>query len=315
MDPVNKLTVVIPFLNEGEEVRNTISSIREFVKERVDIILINDASDDHYDYDSDIVDYNVIYVKNQERKGSAISRELGIGMINTPYFLSLDAHMRFYNGDWPGIIVDRLEENDRKLLCCQTKVLNKSFCGEIIEPESSKVFGAYIHFEKNQNILEVSWKKTEACPGSEVEQIPCVLGAAYAGSKRYWSYLRGLEGLVSYGCEEPYVSMKVYLEGGICELLKNVVVGHIYRKRFPYQINFLDLLYNRLLIAELLLPSSLKYNLLNEFESMNKEIFNSLCLRLKENSVLIEELKIYYKYIFKNCFEFVFQLNTHNIII
>lgn len=41
---LNKLSVIISFLNEGLEVNNTLFSIRDTVGERVNIILINDAS-------------------------------------------------------------------------------------------------------------------------------------------------------------------------------------------------------------------------------------------------------------------------------
>ena len=43
-DTENKLTVVMPFLNEGEEVGNTVRSIRATAGCSVDIIVINDAS-------------------------------------------------------------------------------------------------------------------------------------------------------------------------------------------------------------------------------------------------------------------------------
>ena len=43
---MNKLTVIIPFLNEGEELGNTLRSIREHADGEVDILVINDASTD-----------------------------------------------------------------------------------------------------------------------------------------------------------------------------------------------------------------------------------------------------------------------------
>lgn len=48
--------------------------------------------------------------------------------------------------------------------------------------------------------------------------------------------LRGLEGLRNYGADEQFISLKVWCEGGRCTLLKDVVIGHIYRKRAPYLI-------------------------------------------------------------------------------
>ena len=73
----NSLTVIIPFLNEGEEVVNTVRSIRKHVGDRVDIMVINDQSNDGYNYRSDLASYNVIYIYNIERKGVAASHDYG----------------------------------------------------------------------------------------------------------------------------------------------------------------------------------------------------------------------------------------------
>jgi glycosyltransferase involved in cell wall biosynthesis len=43
---MNKLTVVMPFLNEGDEVEHTVQNIRQTAGDNVDILLINDASPD-----------------------------------------------------------------------------------------------------------------------------------------------------------------------------------------------------------------------------------------------------------------------------
>jgi len=47
-----KLTVVIAFLNEEDEVKNTIEDVRKWVGDSVDMVVVNDCSDDGYDYDS-----------------------------------------------------------------------------------------------------------------------------------------------------------------------------------------------------------------------------------------------------------------------
>lgn len=47
---MNKLTIIIPFLNEGDEIEKTLKSIRETSRTNVDIIIINDCSTDNFDY-------------------------------------------------------------------------------------------------------------------------------------------------------------------------------------------------------------------------------------------------------------------------
>ncbi|MCL2652068.1 MAG: glycosyltransferase, partial [Candidatus Azobacteroides sp.] len=83
---MNQLTVIIPFLNEGQEIRNTLQSIRETAGDQVDILLINDASYDNFDYKSFAKEYHATYYHNDTRMGVARSRDIGVEKITTDYF-------------------------------------------------------------------------------------------------------------------------------------------------------------------------------------------------------------------------------------
>jgi glycosyltransferase involved in cell wall biosynthesis len=292
-----KLTIVIPFANEGSEVENTLKSIFEYSNDDVDVIVINDASDDGFDYLNAISKYDVTYVENKQRLGVAASRELGVELCKTDYFLLLDAHMRFYNDKWVERITTELTKNPRTLLCAQTKVLRKKD-GEVIEKDnhSSVQYGAYINYYVLFHILEPEW--TSTCTDVPIAQegsmilIPCVLGAAYACSKKYWQYLRGLEGLLSYGNDEVLISLKVWLEGGTCKLLKDVEVGHIYREASPYVHISEDRIYNRLYISYLLLPVILRKKIFAVERFKSPELYLKASHLFYENFDFIKEMKI-----------------------
>lgn len=308
----NKLTLIIPFLNEGEEVVNTVRSVREHVGNRVDIMVINDQSFDGYAYRSDLAPYNVVYIYNMERKGVAGSRDYGISLCRTPYFLLLDAHMRVYNGDWLDDIIAILDENDRRLLCMQTKILHKEKDGTVIgndAPNISKTFGAYLPFYKNNILPDIKWNSKERNPSADIEIIPVVLGAGYAASKRYWQYLRGLEELISYGCDESYISLKVWLEGGECLLLKRHSFGHIYRELSPYKVYNNETVFNCLLISSLLFPSLYRtWNNAIACVTAPKE-YQLAIKRLDERSEELLSLKAYYDSIFTVSFDKVLDLH------
>mgnify|MGYP002858734391 CR=1 FL=1 len=118
-----ELTIIIPFLNEGVEVERTVQSILEHTKECVDIILINDGSDDGIDYAAISTKYNTKYLYNKERQGVAKCRDIGVEASETEYFLLLDAHMRFYSNNWYSILLSNLEKESNTLFCCQSKNL------------------------------------------------------------------------------------------------------------------------------------------------------------------------------------------------
>ena len=253
----NRLTVIIPFVNEGEEVEATVRSIRQTAGRRVDILVIDDASTDGYPYRERLQPYGVYYVLNFQRRGVAASRDYGVSLIRTPYFLLLDGHMRFYAPDWPDRIVAALERDNRCLLCCQGRALQKTDGVVADMPDVPRHHGAYLPLIKGRGLLNVCWNdNAQPLTPDGTEEIAVVLGAGYAASRRYWQELHGLEGLRSYGSDEPYISLKVWLSGGRCLLLTDVVAGHIYRKSSPFRRQTWLECYNKMLIARLLLPQA-----------------------------------------------------------
>jgi len=257
----NRLTIIIPYANEGVEVKNTVLSILEHSNNNVDIIVINDASDDAYNYERDLNGLPIRYILNRKRIGVAASRDLGVELCNTDYFLLLDAHMRFYDDNWVKRIIKSLDTNPNVMLCAQSKVL-RLVDGVLKEQSTDKVFwGAYINLYSPINYFEPQWAYTNWLTSTpnivKRREIPIVLGAGYATSKNYWNRLHGLKGLLSYGSDEILISLKIWLEGGKCILMPDVVIGHLYRFSAPYEHHSDTRIYNRLYIGYILCP--LKY--------------------------------------------------------
>lgn len=306
----NKLTLIIPFLNEKDEVRNTVASARQFAGDAVDIITINDHSTDRYDYPADLQPYNVTYIYNKERLGVAASRDLGVSLCTTPYFLLLDAHMRFYDGKWPERITSLLENDDRCMLCCQTRYLSKDKDGNIHTAQKAITsFGAYMPCTKGNYLPDIRWNSIESCPEKSIEDIPTILGAGYAGSTRYWQYLRGLEGLMYYGSDEAYISSKVWMEGGKCLLLKDIIIGHIYRTGSPFRHHSEAEVFNYLWIANLIFPMSWRCLAMATALYRDRETYNLACKLLADKKTLQNELKAYYRSIFTIPFKEMIKLH------
>lgn len=253
------LTLIIPFLNEGDEVENTVRSFREFGGDRMDIIVINDCSYDSYPYMERLTAIpGVSYILNRERLGVAASRDKGVSLCHTPYFLLLDAHMRAYDDSWLTEIPRLLSENDRRILCCQTRILMRNESDEIMAQDYKRYFGARLTFPTNMPMPGIEWINEERKPDFDHEIIPAILGAGYGVSKRYWNHISGLRGLRQYGYDEQMLSLKAWLEGGECNLLKKVKLGHIFRSNMPYSHSSTVSLQNSLVISESLFPLELK---------------------------------------------------------
>lgn len=238
--------------------------------------------------------------------GVANSRDEGINRSETPFFLLLDGHMRFYNKGWDKKLIKLLEENPRTLFCGQTKVLYKHK-GFVIEKDTV-FYGAYL----NPINMKATWNKYDISPDNNLMEIPCVLGASYSTSKEYWTHLHGLKGLKYYGMDEQLISLKVWREGGRCVLIKDWLVGHIYRDEFPYQDLLPERMYNILFFIELTLKYELKHDLFLYFKNESQYFYDGLKQLESQYRTIIEERK-YLEHIFQRSLEHFWTLNQHFI--
>lgn len=290
----NILSVIIPFLNEGEEVENTIKEIKKTAGDNVDIILVNDASNDNYNYNIIAKKYNTIYIEHKSRLGSGMAKQDGINACKTPFFLVIDAHMRFYNDDWWRKIPEYVKSDKHAIYCCRCKPWSADTKQEM---NIKAHYGAYLDIFSfsDFDIMKLKWIKQDIDIGLNITNIPCVLGACYAATKDYWNYIKGYEGLTKYGCEEIYVSMKTWMEGGTCKIIKDITIGHLFRKQFPYDVAKYEDLINKMFIVDLLFPIELKTKIFNIIK-LNFMAYNKYKKYSLQNKNKIDELK---KYILK----------------
>lgn len=293
------LTIIIPFIRERLELEETLKSIRDYSDENIEIIVINDASDDDFDYKSVALKYDAIYLENKERIGVAGSRDIGVKTCSSNSFLLLDAHMRFYDKRWVNRIIEELQSDPQTLLCCQTKVLCRENGLLVEDLNRGTSFGAYVRINDAINLFEPKWITEDSNPSVRTIPIPCVLGAGYACTKKYWLYLKGLDGLMQYGNDEAYISMKVWMAGGSCKLLKDVEIGHIYRNNHPYIREKAYRYYNYLFLCEIFLPFKSRKKHLSTLKLFyDKKILAEAQYLLYDNYKLIDSLKKSYKKIF-----------------
>ncbi len=287
------LTAIIPCYNEGEELENTLRSLRDTVGRQVNVMVVDDCSCDSFDYEKIALRHDAQYVRNTKRMGPAGSKEKGVRLCETEYFIIFDAHMRFYQQNWHHLIVEELSKSQRLLLCCQTKVLSKQD-GVVREKDSAHAYGAYLHMGLGALIPSVRRNCNPRKETLNQGAIPCVLGASYASSVSYWRQIRGLEGLVGYGSEEPYLSIKVWLSGGQCRLLDQIVVGHIYKENTCSLKAYSTYAYNHLLISETLFPTSLQCKVNMAARLQSEQHFNHAVMLMEESKGVMSSLRRYY---------------------
>jgi hypothetical protein len=95
------------------------------------------------------------------------------------------------------------------------------------------------------------------------------------------------------------MSIKTWLSGGKCCLIKDWRVGHFYRKEFPYEIETKDTIGNILFIYELLFEDKMP-EIISSLKEKHNE-YEHYYKKYKERSdVLVAEEKAYFKTVFKH---------------
>ncbi len=301
---MKKLTLIIPFLNEGDEVKKTIDSVLPMAGTDVDLILIDDASTDGYDYRSLARSSNTLFIQHAQRKGVAASRDEAISLSRTPYFLLLDAHMRSYTPGWANVLLGLLEAYEQAIFCCQTFPLDHT--GQLTSKNSCG-YGAYIDFDD----LSVKWNAVDTVPQNTLLPVGCLLGASYATSTRYWKYLKGLAGLRSYGYDEQLISLKCWQEGGSCYLIKEIAFGHIFRTlgQINYPMPKIDFIFNRFYLASLFLDETYQQGLFRKLPYPHPAVIEMINKELRREKKHIDSQKRYYSSIFQRPFSYVKEMN------
>lgn len=296
-----KLSVVMTFKNEYDEVAKTCKSIRDTAGDKVDIIVLNDDSDKGFDYEESLKPYNVKYFYSPKRLGSSLGKQMCVDMCETPYFLILDAHCRMWTPDWYDKAIEIMEKNEDCVYCCCVR-----FFSDDTDVKSFGVpaYGAFYFYEKPRP-LTCKWNVSKL---SDTEfEIPCILGANYLCSKRWWNYIDGFNGLKLYGREEPFVSRKSLMLGGKVKCIPQIITGHKKRKdnKFPYHLDYSEVVHNELVMAYLLMN--------NDFDKFLKYYEKNLSHSLVQSALKVfethkEEIESKYKH-----FSSLFKLTSKDI--
>jgi GT2 family glycosyltransferase len=285
---MKKLSVLISFKNEGEEVARTCKSVRDTAGEGVDIIVLNDASDP-FDYKTSLEPYNVKYYESTERLGSSLGKEFCVEHCETPYFLILDAHCRLSEG-WLNKALEILERGEDCIYCCRTRFFSDDEAKTLVGTDG---YGAYYSYS-NPRLLGVNWNIKKL---SDTEfEVPSILGANYLCSKRWWNYIKGFQGLQLYGAEEPYISKKSWLLGGKVKCIPQILTYHKQRvnKKFPYTVQSHEILHNELVIAYTVFPDKWEIIRNTYFEISNEISYGAAMTALNSHKDELNILKAYY---------------------
>lgn len=298
-----KLTIIFSALNEGDQPLKTVESIYKTADPKnFEVIIFDDMSYPLVEIPEKYKEVRV--VRNKMRKGIAANLDEGVRMARTPYIFLCNARMRFKPG-WIEIGIENLKKEPKTIFCSTSIVL--TYEQDDINKSKTKRYGAEILYSNKDpfygmQILEPRWMKAK---DRDVYEIPCILGAAYFVTKKWYEHLKGFEGLYTYGGMCAFLSLKSWMAGGKCKLLKKLEIGNIYldqklyKEKLKPRFAFLaeHKFYNKLYTAFTLLSVGEGNELLYKLRA--KRCYKLLVLMLMSNQKEIKRYKKYFKSIKK----------------
>lgn len=237
------LSVVVIFRDEWWSILlRTVYSVLEMSPPELihEIILVDDGSTD-----KDLITRVKIHVENVEKLklvqnekplGLMMARQTGINAVTSELFAVMDGHMEVGPG-WLEPLIDRLVQVPKALLCSHVGGINQETFEYVIDnnrPEDKNfdaVFPFFDHVNLDQMFAEYS-PEFKAKRNHSVDPIPSgtLQGMMMVMRKDFFLQLGGFDpGMRVWGSEQMEVSVKVWLCGGVVEMVPCSKVAHMFR--------------------------------------------------------------------------------------
>jgi hypothetical protein len=180
---------------------------------------------------------------------------------------------RYIANSWASKLVKEINDHPESLICTACVGMNQEK-PENLDFEKRRLrlrcYGATIlmfHDKKSnprkeelfRGIIEARWYPLNKQSQDKCYELPCILGACYGVKKSWYQYIDGFWGHRQWGSLEPYLSLKSWLFGGNCLVAPHIETAHIFKKEGGHGITQQNLIYNKIMIAMLLLDDSQRY--------------------------------------------------------
>lgn len=280
-----KLSIIMAYHNEGKSfVIETMDSIRDTIDiSDYEVLIVDDGSDMGL---NNIRGAHIL--RHPVNQGVGTAFDSGVKYAKSDNIFLMGCDVRFTKNNWASKMVKEIETHKNSLICTSVVNLSQSLFETAKTlpdnfPNKNDMFnlaksmskidlyrGASILFfigddESPHHIIEAQWLPREFLPlrrpdyiaPKQCYEIPCILGAAYGTTNKWYNHIDGFWGHHFWGTLEPYISLKSWLMGGKCFVAPHIETAHIFNETGVHasQYNYgLYKSYNRMLVASLLFP-------------------------------------------------------------
>lgn len=246
------LSVVLTCRNDQEEANATLKSIRDTAGDAVETVVVDDGSDVPLTLDHPVD----VLRRVSGRCGVGGARHLGALLASRENLLVIDSHMRFEPG-WLPKALAKMKDRPKTVWSCTCVGLSKenmdmAKATKFYNGASVLFYGPNSNKPGEMQFVEPKWSPVDRY--KDGEEIPCILGAAYFVPRAFFFQIGGSNLLRGWGSWESHFSLKTYLAGGECRIMRDVRIGHCFRSATTFTTKRADLLYNKLAVAMTVFP-------------------------------------------------------------
>jgi glycosyltransferase involved in cell wall biosynthesis len=216
--------------DEGENLQRTVWGLLATLPRDSEVIVVDDGSTDG---GADFIDASypaVRVIRAGERLGIARARNLGGCAANGEMLVFSDAHVDVQPGWFEGLLPS-LEDDGVGLVAPAIAVMGN---------EAAKGYG-YTLSDLSLGVRWLHWQQ------GRPYEVPMVCGCFMAMRRSVFEAVGGFDaGFRGWGAEDSELSLRLWLLGYRCLVDPNVEVVHLFRQRFPYEVDMRTCLHNNL---------------------------------------------------------------------
>uniref|UniRef100_A0A1A8LDU9 Polypeptide N-acetylgalactosaminyltransferase n=1 Tax=Nothobranchius pienaari TaxID=704102 RepID=A0A1A8LDU9_9TELE len=228
-------SIIITFHNEARStLLRTVKSvlIRSPPPLIQEIILIDDFSSDPEDCQLLAQIPKVRCLRNIRREGLIRSRVRGASTASASILTFLDSHCEV-NTDWLQPMIQRVKEDHTRVVSPIIDVISlDNFAYLAASADLRGGFDWSLHFKWEQ--IPIEQKMARSNPTQPI-RTPVIAGGIFVMDKSWFNHLGQYDTHMDiWGGENFELSFRVWMCGGSLEILPCSRVGHVFRKRHPY---------------------------------------------------------------------------------
>ena len=262
------ITCVVPYHNDGDIILDSVGRLLNIPN--VEVLVIDDGSVEPVTPLVAVPD-NVRVIRLSRNLGVGAAFDRGVAEAKGEIILLMGCDVMVQEG-WENHVRRLAAEHPRGIVAAACVGVTPDNGYEFINPpragaeirlkQEAKSRDEWFASRNYNDILVGAWLNPVP---TEFTKCPCLMGAAYITSKRWFTHIGGFRLFDGWGGLEPYISIKSWLAGGYVATDPSWVTGHVFgvngaeRDPTKRRAGRLDKYYfNKLMIAHTCLPDRAK---------------------------------------------------------